>query len=157
MSKTGTVIPQGKIEQRILLIRGEKVEVVANCDHLSQLKYSKALPHAFTEHGAIMAAIVLNSAQAIEMSVFIVRAFVKLRQTIAEHKEIASRLQKLERKIADHDEQILTLLEAIHQLMAPPDQPQKRIGFTVKERKASYGKKKTKKQAAKKNNKFQFP
>jgi hypothetical protein len=61
-----------------------------------------------------MAARVLNSARAIEMSVFIVRAFVKLRQAIAEHKEIASKLQKLERRIADHGEQILTLLEAIH-------------------------------------------
>ncbi len=128
----------------------EKAEVVAICDHLSKLKYSKALPYAFTEHGTIMAASVLNSAQAVEMSVFIVRAFVRLRQIIAEHKEIASKLQKLERRIAEHDEQILTLLEAIHQLMAPPDRQQKKIGFTVKERKASYGKKTTKKQATKK-------
>ncbi len=97
-----------------------------------------------------MAASVLNSAQAVEMSVFIARAFVKLRQTIAEHKEIASKLQKLERRIAGHDEQILTLLEAIHQLMAPPDRQQKKIGFTAKEHKASYGKRKTKKQATKK-------
>ncbi len=130
----------------ITLTVDEKVEVIANCDHLSQLKYSKALPYAFTEHGAIMAASVLNSPRAIEVSVFIVRAFVKLRQTIAEHKEIASKLQRLERRIADHDEQILTLLEAINQLMAPPNHKQKKIGFTVKERKASYGKKKTKKQ-----------
>jgi hypothetical protein len=192
MSKKSAVIPQGKIEQRILLIRGEKViidadlavfygvptrrlneqikrnkkrfpkdfmfqlnadekaEVVAICDHLSRLKYSKALPYAFTEHGAIMAASVLNSAPAVEMSVFIVRAFVRLRQTIAEHKEIAGKLQKLERRIAEHDEQILTLLEAIHQLMAPPDQQQKKIGFTIKERKASYGKKTTKKHASQK-------
>ena len=123
--------------------------MVAICDHLSKLKYSKALPYAFTEHGAIMAASVLNSAQAVEMSVFIVRAFVKLRQTIAEHKEIAVELQKLERRIAEHDEQILTLLEAIHQLMAPPDRQQKKIGY-VKERKVSYGKKTTKKQATQK-------
>jgi Zn-dependent M16 (insulinase) family peptidase len=124
--------------------------VVAICDQLSKLKYSKALPYAFTEHGAIMAASVLNSAQPVEMSVFIVRAFVRLHQTIAEHKEIASKLQKLERRIAEHDEQILTLLEAIHQLMAPPSRQQKKIGFTIKERKASYGKRKTKKQATQK-------
>jgi hypothetical protein len=124
--------------------------VVAICDHLSKLKYSRALPYAFTEHGAIMAASVLNSAQAVEMSVFIVRAFVRLRQTIAEHKEIARKLQKLERRIAEHDEQILNLLEAIHQLMAPPDRQQKKIGFTIKERKPSYGKKTTKKQATQK-------
>lgn len=128
----------------------EKAEVVAICDHLSKIKYSKALPYAFTEHGAIMAASVLNSAQAVEMSVFIVRAFVRLRQAIAAHKEIAGKPQKLERRIAEHDEQILTLLEAIHQLMAPPDRQQKKIGFTVKERKASCGKGKTKKQASQK-------
>lgn len=58
-------------------------KVVANCDHLENLKYSKALPYAFTEHGAIMAASVLNTPRAIEVSVFIVRAFIKLRQFIA--------------------------------------------------------------------------
>ena len=58
----------------------EKEEVVANCDHLSRLKYSPSLPYAFTEHGAIMAASVLNSPRAVEISVYIVRAFVRLRQ-----------------------------------------------------------------------------
>ena len=57
--------------------------MVANCDHLEKLKYSKVLPYAFTEHGSIMVASVLNSARAIDVSVFIVRAFVKLRQMIA--------------------------------------------------------------------------
>src|SRR3990170_5904125 len=57
----------------------EKKEVIANCDHLASLKYSRSLPIAFTEHGAIMAASVLNSQRAVEMSVFVVRAFVKLR------------------------------------------------------------------------------
>jgi hypothetical protein len=60
----------------------EKAEVVANCDHLENLKYSKALPYASTEHGAIMAAGVLNTSRAIEVSVFIVRAFVKVRQMV---------------------------------------------------------------------------
>jgi len=58
--------------------------VVANCDHLNNLKYSKNLPYAFTEHGTIMAASVLNSSKAIEVSLFIVRAFVKLREMISE-------------------------------------------------------------------------
>ena len=57
----------------------EKTGVIANCDHLSKLKFSKILPYAFTEHGAIMAASVLNSPRAIEVSVFIVRAFVNLK------------------------------------------------------------------------------
>jgi hypothetical protein len=118
----------------------EKSEVVAYCDHLAKLKYSKALPFAFTEHGAIMAASVLNSTRAVNVSVFIVRAFIRLRQTIAEHREIARKIEKIERKVADHDEQILTVLEAIHQLMAPSGKPRRKIGY-VKEKLTIYGKK----------------
>src|SRR5208283_8076 len=69
----------------------EKEEVVANCDHLERLKYSPTLPYAFTEHGAIMAASVLNSPKAVEVSVFVVRAFVKLRQLAGEHRELAKK------------------------------------------------------------------
>ncbi len=61
--------------------RGRKGQVVANCDHLARLKFSPVLPNAFTEHGAIMAASVLNTPRAVEMSVYVVRAFVRLRQT----------------------------------------------------------------------------
>ena len=108
----------------------EKAEVVANCDHLEKLKFSKALPLAFTEHGAIMAASVLNSSKAVEISVFVVRAFVQLRETIAGHKELARKIAKLERKLGDHDEQIVVLFEAIKQLMDPEPLPKtRRIGF----------------------------
>ena len=69
----------------------EKSEVVANCDHLSQLKFSTVLPYAFTEHGAIMAASVLNTRRAIDASIFVVRAFVKLREMLATHKEFGSK------------------------------------------------------------------
>jgi len=112
----------------------EKAEVVANCDHLSRLKFSKALPYAFTEHCAIMAASVLNSPRAMEVSVFIVRAFVKLRRTIAEHKELARKIAQLERRLADHDEQILSLVQAIRQFMKPELPPRRRrIGFHTDE------------------------
>jgi len=92
------------------------------------------LPYVFTEHGAIMAATVLNSPRAIEMSVFIVRAFVELREALATHKELVKRLDelesRLERKPATHDQAITGILEAIRQLMAPPKQAKKqRIGF----------------------------
>lgn len=108
----------------------EKAEVVANCDHLEKLKFSKALPLVFTEHGAIMAASVLNSPKAVEVSVFVVRAFVQLRETIAGHKELARKIAKLERKLGDHDEQIMILVEAIKQLMDPKPPPKtRRIGF----------------------------
>ncbi len=108
----------------------EKAEVVANCDHLEKLKFSKALPLVFTEHGTIMAASVLNSPRAVEISVFVVRAFVQLRETIAGHKELARMISQLERKLSDHDDQILVLVEAIKQLMDPKPPPKtRRIGF----------------------------
>ena len=115
---------------RFRLTRDEKAEVVANCDHLVKLKFSSQLPHVFTEHGAIMAASILNSPQAVEVSVFVVRAFVKLRQWMANHKELSDKINELERKFAGHDEAIRQLVTAIRQLMAPPATVKKRpIGF----------------------------
>ena len=107
----------------------EKEEVVANCDHLQRLRFSPALPYAFTEHGAIMAASVLNSRRAIEISVYVVRAFVKLREMLRTHKELARKLAELEKRIEGHDEEIIALFEAIRQLMEPPEKSTKRIGF----------------------------
>jgi len=172
MASKQAVIRVGKIEERILLIRGnkviidadlaefygtstkrlneqmrrnksrfpedfvfrltaeEKAEVVAKCDHLANLKYSKVLPYAFTEHGALMAAGVLNTPRAVDVSVFVVRAFVKLRRSIAEHKELAQKLSQLERKLVRHDQQILALMQAIRRLMNPEPIPvRRRIGF----------------------------
>ena len=111
------------------LTRREKAEVVANCDHLGRLKFSPTLPYAFTEHGAIMAANVLNSPHAINMSVFVVRAFVRLRHTIITHKELAAKLSELERKVVSHDGHIKSLFDAIRQLMEPPATKSRRIGF----------------------------
>ena len=106
--------------------------MIANCDHLSNLKFSKSLPHVFTEHGAIMAASVLNSPKAVEVSVFVVRAFVQLREVIAGHKELARRIGKLERKLSSHDDEILVMVEAIKQLMDPKLPPKtRRIGFNA--------------------------
>jgi len=76
--------------------------------------------YAFTEHGVAMLSSVLHSPRAILVNIAIMRAFVRLRETLALHKELASRLADLERKIASHDEGIQTLFEAIRQLMAPP-------------------------------------
>jgi hypothetical protein len=109
------------------LTEDEKAEVVANCDHLARLKFSPALPTAFTEHGAIMAASVLNSARAVEMSIFVVRAFVRLRQMLASNVELARKLAALERK---HDAQFKVVFDAIRELMTPPEPKKKRpIGF----------------------------
>ena len=112
------------------LIASEKAEVVAKCDHLAKIKYAKALPYAFTEHGALMAASVLKTRRATEVSLFVVRAFIRLRQTVAEHAELARRLGQLERRLADHDEQILSLVAAVKELVSPVSLPKKRrIGF----------------------------
>ena len=116
------------------LTAAEKGEVVAICDHLEKLKFSKAMPHAFTEHGALMAASVLNSRRAVEMSVFVVRAFVKLRQAVTDHKELATRLDQLERRLTDHDNHIVALVRAIRELASPAELPKKRrIGFAKNE------------------------
>jgi hypothetical protein len=119
----------------------EKSEVVATCDHLSSLKFSPVLPYAFPEHGAIMAASVLNTPRAIETSVFVVRAFVGLRQMISTHEKLARKLTELEQRLDVHDEKIEGIIDAIRTLMAPPEKPKKRIGFEVKEPKVRYGKK----------------
>jgi ORF6N domain len=118
----------------------EKAEVVANCDHLAKLKFSKVLPYAFTEHGAIQAANVLASAQAVEMGIYVVRAFVRMRELAAVHADLAKRLAELEQKTEGlaltHDTfssntraQLRRLIDAVNQLMAPPDPPKRPIGF----------------------------
>ncbi len=114
--------------------RAERDEVVANCDHLRQLKFSPTMPFAFTEHGALMAASVLNTPRAVEVSLYVVRAFVELREALATNKELAKRLDELEsrmeRKLATHGQAIAGILEAIRQLMAPSAPTKKRrIGF----------------------------
>jgi hypothetical protein len=92
-------------------------------------------PYAFTEHGAIMAATILNSPRAVDVSVFVVRAFVKLRELARAHKELAVKLDELERKVAGHDEAIRSLVGAIRQLMSPSEPtPRRRIGFDVREK-----------------------
>lgn len=118
------------------LTAAEKAEVVANCDHLTNLKFSKSLPYAFTEFGAIQAANVLNSARAVDMSVYVVRAFVQLREVLTGNKELALKLAELEsrieRKLASHDQAITGLIDAIRSLMHSPEPPPKRqIGFVT--------------------------
>jgi hypothetical protein len=95
----------------------------------------KYLPYAFTEHGAIMAANVLNSPRAVEISVCVVRAFVRLRQWPAGHAELSRRLDDRERK---HDSQFTVVFEAIRHLMTPPARKRKQIGFHVREPHAVY-------------------
>ena len=88
-------------------------------------------PYVFTEHGAIMAATVLNSERAVQMSVFIVRAFVRLREMLATNRSLAAKLDELENRLDSHDSSIQELIEAIRELMIPEDLPRSRIGFQL--------------------------
>jgi hypothetical protein len=96
----------------------------------------RSLPNAFTEHGAIQAANVLNSPRAIEMGIYVVRAFVRFRELLSSNKELARQFAQLEvrlnKKLADHDDAIAAILSAIRELMNPPETKRRGIGFTAK-------------------------
>ncbi len=120
----------------------QKAEVDAKCDHRAKLSYSKVLPFAFTEHGAIQAANVLASPQAVEMGIFVVRAFVRMRELATVHGDLAKRLDELESKTEglalSHDTfsrntrlQLKQLFDALRELMTPPDPPKRPIGFVT--------------------------
>src|SRR3990172_674659 len=94
-------------------------------------QHRKYLPYVFTEHGAIMAATILNSPKAVEMSVFIVRAFVQLREMLSSNAELAAKLLELEHKVSGHDQAIAGLIDAIRQLMMPAAGKIRPIGFTA--------------------------
>ena len=89
------------------------------------------LPFAFTEHGAVMAATVLNSDRAIEMSVLLVRAFVRLRKMLATNRLLAEKIAELEDRMEGHDKTIQDIFSAIRELMAPPKSSKARIGFQL--------------------------
>lgn len=91
------------------------------------------LPYAFTEHGAIMAATILNSQRAIEISVYVVRAFLRLRAIVTSNKALAKKLDELEKKVATHDRAIGDLIQAIRQLAVQPEPKRRPIGFVVSE------------------------
>jgi len=98
----------------------------------------RKLPYAFTEQGVAMLSSVLNSERAVKVNIAIMRAFVKLRETLATNHELAKKFTELERRVGKHDEEIAAILEAIWQLMAPPKQSRREIGFHVRERTARY-------------------
>ena len=169
------IIPIDTIQQKILLIRGNKVlldkdlavlydakpirlreQVKRNIkrfpkDFMFQLNKKEIdlmvsqnaipsrrhlgghKPYVFTEQGVAMLATVLNSERAIQVNIAIMRAVVKLREILSTHKELASKLNQLEKKIEKHDEEIYTIFEAIRQLMVPPEKKKRKIGFRREE------------------------
>jgi len=112
------------------LSKKERDELVPIWHQFKQMKHSYALPFAFTEHGVAMLASVLNSEKAIRISIFIIKAFVKLREMITTNKELAYKLTELEHKIGKHEDDIQLIFEAIRKLMEPPpEKPKPLIGF----------------------------
>lgn len=107
----------------------EKLEVVAICDHLKNIKYSNRLPYVFSEHGTIMLASVLNTAVAIEASIEVVRAFVYFKETITINRNLKLKIDSLEKK---YDHQFKIVFDAIRELMAPPIVKKLPIGFGAK-------------------------
>lgn len=110
--------------------------VISSCAHGGR-RYA---PYAFTEHGAIMAATLLNSPRATEISVHVVRAFVELRDLVAGNRALATKLTQLERKVASHDESITGLIDSMRQLLAPPDPPKRSIWFVLPDETRKTGK-----------------
>jgi hypothetical protein len=98
----------------------------------------RRLPCAFTEQGVAMLSSVLKSDRAVKVNIAIMRAFVKLRQTIESNRELARKFADLEQRVGKHDEEIAAIIDAIRQLMPPPEKPRREIGFHVREKAARY-------------------
>ena len=96
---------------------------------LKRGQHLKYLPLAFTEHGAIMAATVLNSPRAVHMSIFVVRAFLRLREWVSGQAELSTRLGQLESRVSAHDHELRSIIEASRELVQPPEAPRRKIGF----------------------------
>ena len=107
----------------------EKSEVVANCDHLNNLKYSPNLPYAFTEYGVVMLASVLNSERAIEVNIQIVRVFTRLREMVLTHKDILLKLEQLEKQVVNNSGDIQIIFTALNELLEQPNPQRKQIDF----------------------------
>lgn len=117
----------------------EEIEVVVSQFVIpNRRKLGGAKPMAFTEQGIAMLSSVLNSERAVKVNIAIMRAFVKLRQTLETNRELARKFSELEKRVGKHDEEISAILEAIRQLMAPPEKPRREIGFHVREKAPRY-------------------
>ena len=111
------------------LTEHEKDQVVANCDHLQNLKYSPYLPYVFTEHGTVMLANILNSDRAVQASIRIVEIYIKMREFVLSNNEILLKVEKLEKRIGEHDERIVMIFKYLKKFLEYQDRPRQRIGF----------------------------
>jgi ORF6N domain len=95
-------------------------------------------PYAFTEQGVAMLSSVLNSERAVKVNIAIMRAFVRLREVLETNRELAQKFAELEQRVGKHDQEIAAIIEAIRQLMTPPEKPRREIGFHVREKPGRY-------------------
>ena len=98
----------------------------------------RSTPYAFTEPGIAMLSSILRSERAVKVNILIMRTFIKLREILSTHKELAQKLKELELRIDQHDEEIKSIIDALNQLLSPPPEPKRKMGFQVKEKKTLY-------------------
>ena len=121
-------------EDFLFRLRGSEVETLNRSQTVTgsqKHRDPRMPPYVFTEHGAIMAATLLNSPRAIEMSLYVVRAFVQLRALLTSNRELAQQLNRLERKLQTHDHAIVSILNALRRLTHAPLPKRRGIGFTA--------------------------
>jgi hypothetical protein len=121
-------------EYMFQLTKAEKDELVTNWHRFNSIKHSTSLPYAFTEHGVAMLSAVLNSEQAIKVSILIINTFIRLRRILANHKELARKIEELERKYGKHELEISVVFKVLKRLIQKPvveQKPRKQIGFEV--------------------------
>jgi len=111
------------------LNESEKDKVVANCDHLQNLKYSPYLPYVFTEHGTVMLANVLNSYRAIRVSIRKVEIYIRMREYVLTNKELLLKVEQLEKRIGKQDKKIAQVLNYLKKFIEFQDIPRKQVGF----------------------------
>ena len=124
--------PEGFMFQ---LTSEERDEVITICDNLDPLRFARTLPFAFTEQGVAMLSSVLRSRRAIRVNIQIMKTFVEIRRMLADHEELARRLDELEKK---YDAQLKVVFDALREMLTPPEKPSHEIGFRVKEKISSY-------------------
>jgi len=132
-----TAIEAGNLRSQIATSRSQMFDFNSNLSNRSQTvtgsqrhRDPRLLPWVFTEHGALMAANLLRSKLAVEMSLHVVRAFVRLREMVSANKDLSKKLDELERRVSHHDEAITNIVKAIRELAVPPEpKPKRRIGF----------------------------
>lgn len=111
------------------LTKEEKNEVVANCDHLENLKFSPVLPKVFTEHGIMMVANVLTSERAIQVSIQIIEVFIKMREILTDNLSLKLDIEEIKKKLSNHSKNIELVFSYLDELIDKKETPRKRIGF----------------------------